>query len=296
MAKLPRSERANTPPRHDEVLREAGLGPGLQGLRDLVDRLLAEDGCPWDRAQTLDSLRPYLLEETHEVLDAMDDPVAHAQELGDLLFQIVFQAALREREGVFDLDVVIEGIVRKLVRRHPHVFARQPGQPVPTPAEVAATWEQIKQAERGEPSGAPDPLAGIPSGLPALARAAALQRKAAGVGFDWSSVQGALDKLDEELRELEEARQSNDRSAMQEEYGDLLFVLVRVGQKLGLDAEDALGRANEKFRTRFAHMMKRCDEAGLDPAKAGLARLEQWWAEAKVQARSGSDSSGSNDT
>jgi MazG family protein len=260
--------------------RRHGLDDGLVGLRQLMDRLLAPDGCPWDREQSLDSLRPYLLEETHEVLEAMDDPVEHRKELGDLLFQIVFQSALREREGAFDLDGVIEGIRSKMLRRHPHVFAPG-GDDQPRDADaVAAQWTELKAKERGE-DGPPDPLGRVPTSLPALHRAWRLQDKAASVGFDWPDIGGALAKLREEWTELEEAIDGGDAERMREELGDLLFVLVRVGQKLGLEAEDALRRTNIKFERRFGFVMRRCHEEGIDPKAAGLERLDGFWNEAK---------------
>jgi MazG family protein len=264
-----------------------GLRDGIDGLRDLMDRLLAPDGCPWDREQSLQSLRPYLLEEAHEVLEAMDDPEAHCKELGDLLFQIVFQAALRERERAFDLDDVIAAVRDKMIHRHPHVFA-PPGRDTPLSVDdahhVARRWEQIKRTETtGEE--APDPLAGVPRGLPALLRAWRLQEKAAAVGFDWPDVEGTLAKLDEEWRELEEARKHGTPEQTREEFGDFLFVLVRVGQKLGINPEDAMRSANEKFERRFAHVMRQCRRAGLDPATAGLETLERFWDEAKNPAR-----------
>jgi MazG family protein len=258
-----------------------GLADGLAGLRQLMDRLLGPDGCPWDRAQTLDSLRPYLLEEAHEVLESMDDPRSHRQELGDLLFQIVFQSAIREREGHFDLDGVIEAIRSKMIRRHPHVFAPE-GEAKPRDAhEVAARWSELKAAEREDPDGPRDPLAGVPKTLPALQRAWRLQDKAAGVGFDWPDVDGALDKVREEWGELEQAIRSGDRDRIEDELGDLLFVLTRVGQKLGVEAEGALRRTNQKFERRFALVMKLCHDAGLEPAAAGLEQLDAFWNEAK---------------
>lgn len=267
---------------------EHGLPDGLPGLVALMDRLLAEDGCPWDREQTLDTLRPYLLEEAHEVLEAMHDPEQHRKELGDLLFQIVFHSALREREGKFAIDDVIAGIREKMIRRHPHVFGERgaDGKPKISATQVEAQWEAIKAAERGG-EGRPDPLAGVPSGLPALARAWRLQDKAAAVGFDWPDVDGAIAKLREEWDEFESARATGTPEELRDELGDLLFVLVRIGQKLGLEAEDALRRANRKFERRFAFVMTRCHEAGLAPIDAGLDRLETWWTEAKVHERKG---------
>ncbi len=251
-----------------------------------MERLLGPGGCPWDQAQTLDTLRPYVLEETYEVLEAMDDPQAHRKELGDLLFQIVFQSALRAKEGLFDMDDVIEGIRTKMLRRHPHVFGPRgnEGEPVMSPEQVAERWEAIKAAERQADAPQPqfpNPLRGLPKHLPALARSWRLQNKAAAVGFDWPDVGGALAKFAEEWEEFEQARESGDQEHMREEFGDLLFVLVRLGQKLELDAEDALRRANEKFERRFAHVMRRAHEEGIPAQNAGLAQLEAWWDEAK---------------
>ena len=269
--------------------RALGLRDGLPGLADLMDRLLdPEHGCPWDQAQTLDSLRPYLLEEAHEVLEAMDDPRAHRGELGDLLFQVVFHAALRQREGAFDLDGVVEAIRSKMIRRHPHVFGPSPaaeGLPaVRTAEDVERQWAVIKQAERGG-DGPPDPLAGVPRGLPALQRAWRLQDKAAQVGFDWPDVEGAVTKAREEWTELEHARASGDLEEIREELGDLLFVMVRVAGKLGIEPEDALRRANAKFERRFGHVMARCHAEGLDPTKVGLPVLDGFWDEAKALER-----------
>lgn len=251
-----------------------------------MDRLLGEDGCPWDREQTLETLRPYLLEEAHEVLESMEDPASHRTELGDLLFQIVFQAAIREREGAFDLDGVADAIRDKMIRRHPHVFP-PPGETVDAPRskdELAAQWARIKEQERNRadaPPGPPDPLAGVPRTLPALARAWRLQEKAAGIGFDWPDIAGTLEKFREEWNEFEEARTTGTPAQVRDEFGDVLFVLVRIGQKLGVAAEDALADANAKFERRFAYMMRRCHERGADPATVGLAQLDAWWQEAK---------------
>ncbi len=262
--------------------REVGLAEGLPGLVELMDRLLAEDGCPWDREQTLDSLRPYLLEEAHEVLDAMETPAEHRKELGDLLFQIVFQSALRQREGAFDIQDVIAGIRTKMLRRHPHVFGPRDadGRPQLSAEDVEAQWERIKAAERGTTT-APNPLRGVPKTLPALGRAWRLQEKAAAVGFDWPDVEGALDKLREEWAEFVEAQAGGSLEQRRDEFGDLLFVMVRIGQKLGLDAEDALRRANAKFERRFAHVIECSHPAGIEPSAAGLDQLEAWWQDAK---------------
>jgi len=274
------SDAATAVPEH----RGLGLRDGLEGLRDLMDRLLAPDGCPWDREQTLDSLRPYLIEEAYEVLDAMDDAESHRRELGDLLLQIVFQSALREREGAFDLEGVIAAIREKMIRRHPHVFGPRAADSVaPDAAAVSRQWAQIKQAERAGASGPPQPLAGIPRALPALQRAWRLQDKAASVGFDWPSVEGPAAKIREEWEELDRARAEGDPEHVREEFGDLLFVMVRYGQKLGFAAEDALRATCAKFEARFGYVMEQCHARGIDPATAGLAVLDGFWDEAKAR-------------
>ena len=262
-----------------------GLRPGLEGMRDLMDRLLGPEGCPWDREQSLESLRPYLIEEAYEVLESMEEPEAHRKELGDLLFQIVFQSALREREGAFDLDGVIEAIRSKMLRRHPHVFGPLVDGQRPDAEEVSRQWAALKAAERKaegkEADPVPNPLAGVPAALPALQRAWRLQDKAAAVGFDWPDLDGPRAKVDEEWSELREAIDTGSRADIEEELGDLLFVLVRLGQKLGVEAEGALRGTIAKFERRFAHVMRRCHEAGLAPDEAGLERMDAWWNEAK---------------
>jgi MazG family protein len=266
------AEAKDPPPRH----RALGLRDGLPGLRDMMDRLLAEDGCPWDRQQSLASLRPYLLEEAHEVLEAMDDPKRHRGELGDLLFQIVFQSALREREGAFDIEDVVAAIRDKMIERHPHVFG--PDRETLDADEVTRRWEARKQVERAREGEA---TLGVPRGLPGLHRAARLQDKAAALGFDWPNVEGALAKLDEELGELARARESGSAEAIVDELGDVLFVLVRVAGKLGVDAEAALTHANAKFERRFAHVLREAAARGQAPASLGLAGLDALWDEAK---------------
>jgi tetrapyrrole methylase family protein/MazG family protein/ATP diphosphatase len=258
-----------------------------------MDRLLAPDGCPWDREQSLESLEPFLLEETYEVLDAMHDPHEHRKELGDLLFQIVFQSALRERESAFDLDDVVAGIRDKLVRRHPHVFAA-PGSELTDAAnaeDVAANWERIKAEERAQAGekASVNPLRRLPRGLPALERARAAQNAAADLGFDWPDLEGPMRKVDEEWAELQGAIESGKADEIKEEFGDLLFVLVRLSQKLNIDAEGALRSTNRKFERRFEHVLQRCDESGIDPSAASLEQLDVFWNEAKQRATSRDD-------
>jgi MazG family protein len=268
-------------PRHEE---EPIPQPPRQSFDDLV-RLMARlrdprTGCPWDREQTLETLRPYLLEETHELLEALEggDPAAHCEELGDLLLQIIFQSQLRSEAGQFGIEDVVDGLARKLLRRHPHVFgdeqARDAGQ-------VIATWERVKAGEKG-PGGA---LAGVPRSLPALAGAQKLSERAARVGFDWQHAGQVMDKVREELAELEEALALPEpeprREAASWELGDLLFALANLARHLNLQAEELLRQANQRFRERFGLVESLCRERGLDIRKASLDELEALWQEAK---------------
>lgn len=269
-----------------EPNRDHGLRPGMAGLLDLMNRLLSADGCPWDREQTLTTLRPYLLEETYEVLESMDDPVEHRHELGDLLFQIVFQSALREREGQFTFDDVVAAIEEKMIRRHPHVFAREDGadRSALDAQAVAENWSRIKAAEkRAGGTSRDDPLSGVPRGLPALQRAWRLQEKASAVGFDWPDTSGVLAKVDEEWAELRSAIASADAENIREELGDLLFVVVRLAQKVGVEPEDALRDANAKFQRRFAHVVAACHDDGHDVRDVDLDVLERHWSAAKAR-------------
>ncbi|HEY8145189.1 MAG TPA: nucleoside triphosphate pyrophosphohydrolase [Kofleriaceae bacterium] len=265
--------------------RTARPGESLASLVDIMRRLLAPDGCPWDREQTLESLRPYLVEETFEVLEALETgtPAQHCEELGDLLMQIVFQAALREGEGAFAIDDVVQGIADKLVRRHPHVFADARAD---TPDEVLVQWEEIKRREKAAKAeaGAAPPriLSGVPLSLPALSRAHQVSSKAARVGFDWPDAQGCRDKLSEELEEIDRAMASGDRAAIEHEIGDLLFAAVSLARKLGLDAEGALRACTRRFTDRFAYIEDRLRERGVAPAESSLEEMDALWTEAKT--------------
>lgn len=254
---------------------------GMPGLLAVMERLLAPDGCPWDREQTLDSLRPYLIEEAYEVLEAMDDPNEHRKELGDLLLQIVFQAALRQREGQFNFEDVANAIRDKMIHRHPHVFRRDPNAQELDAQGVATQWERIKAEEQKSRGEKLDPFAGVPRALPSLQRAWRIQDKAGALGFDWPDLEGPMAKLDEEWAELREAIQEGDAASIKAELGDVLFVLVRLAQKLGVEAEDALRGANRKFERRFGHVLARCAEAQQDPRDVGLAVLDEYWDHAK---------------
>jgi MazG family protein len=267
-------------------------GHRLPELVAIMDRLLAPDGCPWDREQTLDTLRPFLVEETYEVLDALErrDVAGHCEELGDLMMQIVFHAAIRRGEGNFDIDDVIASISDKLVSRHPHVFGDTTG--VDTADKVLAQWDQLKAKEKAKKhaatadvlsgvEGPPRTLAGLPVGLPALPRAQKLGTRAGRVNFDWPGYEGSLAKVREEVDEVAEVAERKDRSAAHAEIGDLLFAVVNLARKLDVDAESALHDACAKFVRRFEFIEDRLADAGRGPKDASLEELDSLWNRAK---------------
>jgi tetrapyrrole methylase family protein/MazG family protein/ATP diphosphatase len=260
-------------------------GATLSRLVGVMRRLLAPDGCPWDREQSFESLRKYALEEACEVIDAIDsgDRKAMREELGDLLLQVVFQAELARREGSFAIDDVVTGIVDKLVHRHPHVFGHLDAK---TADEVLRNWEKLKAKEKGERG----MLSGVPRSMPALTRAQRIGEKVARVGFDWHDAAGSRAKVAEELGELDRAIGESDPHAIEEEMGDVLFALVNLSRHVGVDAEGALRRTIDKFTTRFAHVEKRVreehggwGEAGGGEAHLPLEVLDRYWEEAKRQ-------------
>jgi tetrapyrrole methylase family protein/MazG family protein/ATP diphosphatase len=254
-------------------------GANLPRLVGLMQRLLAPDGCPWDREQTLATLLPYLVEETYEVVDAIQagEVSDHCEELGDLLLQVVFQAELRYRDGTFGIDEVIDGIVRKLVRRHPHVFGDVHAQ---NAGEALASWAKLKAVEKAE-KGRKGALDGIPKSAPALVRAMRAGEKAGAVGFDWPDATGARAKVSEELGELDAACASGDRERMASELGDLLFAVVNLARKLGLDAEHSLREATDRFGRRFRYMEQKLEAAGRSLKSAPPHEQDQLWEEAK---------------
>jgi len=248
---------------------------GVGRLIGVMRRLRAPGGCPWDREQTMRSLKPCLLEETYELLEAMDgdDLALHVEELGDVLLQVVFQCAIREEEGRFTFDDVASALAEKLVRRHPHVF----GEATATSSgEVLRNWEAIKQTEKGKK---PDRSAvdGVPATLPALLKAQRLQAKAARVGFDWKDVSGPIDKLGEELAELREAVAAGDQERAAGEMGDLLFSLVNTCRFLHIDAEQALEGTNKKFARRFREVERRVRAQGRELRDCTLEELDAVW-------------------
>ncbi len=257
--------------------------PNTQRLIEIVARLRAPDGCPWDREQTLDSLKPCLVEEAYELLEVMagQDLDAHAEELGDVLLQVAMQARLREETGAFDFEEVSARVCEKLVRRHPHVFGAVRAD---STEEVLGNWERIKRDE-GKDDKPRSALAGVPQALPALLRAQRVQSKAARVGFDWSDSTGPREKVAEELAELTEAEAAGDRQAMHDEMGDVLFSVVNVCRFLKIDAESALRAAVERFSGRFCSMESALYASGRDPGKCSLDEWDHLWREAKATPR-----------
>ncbi|MEO8462944.1 MAG: nucleoside triphosphate pyrophosphohydrolase [Chloroflexota bacterium] len=251
----------------------------------ISDRLRRPDGCPWDLEQTHQTLRSHLLEEAYEVFDALEDGAtpALAEELGDLLLQVVLHAQLAAEAGVFDLADVQASIATKIVRRHPHVFGDATAA---TAADVNRQWERIKESERAEEGGEGTPkgaLDGISRSLPALAASQEMQERAAAIGYDWPTIEGVLDKITEELAELARAPDAANR---REEFGDLLFVAVNVGRKLGIETEAALRAANDKFRSRFGRVERMVGERGVAIRDLDFEALDELWDAAKAEERS----------
>ena len=246
----------------------------LAGLRQIVHRLRAPGGCPWDRKQTHQSLAKYVLEEAYEVVDAIEHhgPAELSEELGDLLLQVYLQSELAEEAGTFQLNDVVERLTTKLIRRHPHVFGDVE---VGGAADVEVNWEALKKAEKGERVSALD---GVPRSLPALAMAAELQKRMRKTGFEWPDRSGAEAKLAEELDELREAATPEEAAA---ELGDVLFVLTELANWYGANAEDALRRTNAKVEARFRYVEDRVRERGLSVSDVPLAELEAIWQQSK---------------
>jgi tetrapyrrole methylase family protein / MazG family protein len=255
----------------------------LDRLLAIMARLRGPDGCPWDRVQTLATLRPYLLEETYEVLEAIDsgDAREHREELGDLLLQIVFQAQLTSEAGQFGFADVAEAISDKLVSRHPHVF----GDGRVKDAEgVLKQWAALKRDEKMARGKGRSVLEGVPRELPALARADRLTEKASRIGFDWPDVGGARAKVDEELRELDAAVAAGDRQSIEHELGDVLFTLANVARKLSIAPEEALRGTIARFIDRFEHVERGLERSGIPHGEATLEQMDELWNEAKALA------------
>lgn len=251
-------------------------------LVKLMTTLRGPNGCPWDRKQSLPDLKPYVIEEAYEVVDAIDhdDRRALAEELGDLLLQAVFIAELTREEGTFDIYDSITAIHDKLVRRHPHVFGDVEANDAET---VLVNWEKLKQDERKAEN--KSVLSGVPQSMPALLKASRLTEKAARVGFDWRRTEDVFDKVDEELGELREAVASGDNEHVHEEIGDLLFTIANIARKVNVNPEEALQSTNRKFMRRFGSMESQVRERGQNLDQLQLEEMDRLWDEAKAAER-----------
>jgi MazG family protein len=265
------------------AMNHSGSAERFDRLLEIMDRLRDPGGCPWDAKQTMETLRPYLIEEAYECLTAMEegDRVAQCEELGDLLLQVVFQSRIARDEGTFSIDQVVDGISDKLIRRHPHVFADAT---VDGSAGVEKQWEQIKMEEKAGQSAAKRSIvAGIPASAPALLRAARLGEKVSRVGLDWDTPSAVRGKLDEELGELAEALAGGDKQAIQHEMGDVLFTVAQWARHLGLEPEDTLRHATARFTARIETIEAGLESEGLSWPEAG--DVEARWEAAKSHRR-----------
>jgi MazG family protein len=270
---------------------DGATGSKFEKLVEIMAKLRGPDGCPWDKQQDFNSLKPMLVEEVYEVLEAVEnnDSDGLSEELGDLLLHVVFHAQLGKETGQFDIDTVIGKISDKLVRRHPHVFGSETAS---TPEEVIKNWETIKAQEKAEKLKNRTPeqrglLEGIPSKLPALHEAHQISSRAARVGFDWPDVNGIFDKLQEEVHELQEVISSSGgddkRDRLEDEIGDMFFVIVNIARYLKIDSESALKRANRKFKSRFQYMEKELAGQGKTLDQTSLDEMEALWQKAKSE-------------
>jgi tetrapyrrole methylase family protein / MazG family protein len=246
----------------------------FERLKEIIDTLRGPDGCPWDKQQTHDSLKPYLVEECYEVAHAIDEgkPSKLREELGDLLLQIMLHSRIADEDSQYNINEVMDGISDKLVRRHPHVFG---GQKTSGLDEINYNWHELKKEEAGKEKSV---LSGAPAMMPALAYSQLVQRKVAAVGFDWKNTGDILDKLTEEVGELIRAGDKKEKAA---EFGDILFVLVNIARRLEIDAEQSLKDANARFFQRFSYMEKLCHERGLNFADLSFDEQNELWDEAK---------------
>ena len=267
-------------------------GARFDRLIGIMRALRAPDGCPWDREQTLASLRPFVLEETYEVLEAIESgsPLALREELGDYLYEAVFLAQISEESGTFSIADAIDAICDKLIRRHPHVFQRQRDEAAITTDQVIERWETMKARERvaagGDAAKPKTTLSGVPKTLPSLLRAYEVSARAAAVGFDWARSADVLDKIEEEVAEVRrevESGATGDLSRAEEEMGDLLFAIANLSRKLGIEPEAALRRATEKFTTRFDAVERAFAERGQSLQDASLQEMEDEWQRLKTR-------------
>lgn len=246
-------------------------------LVNIVSKLRSPEGCPWDKEQTRETLKTYLVEEFYELIDAIESNDAEniKEELGDLLFQIVIQSQLSKEENKFDMNDIVDSIARKMIDRHPHVFGDRNFE---TSKDVVKWWSESKRKEGKKQDSAMD---GVPRSLPALIRASDLQMKATKVGFDWEKIEDVFDKLEEEIKELKEALVRKRHSAIEDELGDILFVLVRISNFVNVNPEDALGKSIKKFIQRFKYMEREASRHGKNLSEMTLQEMDVFWNEAK---------------
>ena len=265
---------------------DSTAGDKFQQLVSIMARLRGEGGCPWDREQTFDTIKPYTLEETYEVLDAIDkrDWPGLTEELGDYLLQAVFYAQMASEQRLFRIEDTLDAINQKLVRRHPHVFGDESAS---TAGDVKRIWGEVKATEKKD-KGQHDAglLDGVPRSLPALVEGQQIASRAAGVGFDWDTPEQVIEKLHEELAELDQARREaalpgSNHDELENEIGDLLFVLVNLARFVKVDPEQALRRTNAKFRKRWSFIEKKLAERGKTPADSNIGEMEELWQQAK---------------
>ena len=266
---------------HGTTKAKSSAGSEFQRLVDVMRRLRGPDGCPWDREQTIETLRPFVLEETYEVLDAIDraDHDALRGEIGDLLFEGVFLAQLEADEGRFTVSDSLREVTAKLVRRHPHVFGATKG--VATAGKVLEQWEQIKSREQKQAGEQRSVLRGMPKALPSLLGAHEIGTRVAAVGFDWARTADVVAKIEEEVAELKQAVDAEGTVRIEEEMGDLLFAIANLARKLGVEPESALRKANQKFTTRFQELERRLEAKGRSVHDASLEEMEEMWGRVK---------------
>lgn len=277
------------------------IGQELKQLCDLMTKLRSPDGCGWDRKQTLNSLKPYLIEESYETIDAIDElehspseaaVKEHLEELGDLLLQIVFQSEIQREKGLFHMGDVCRVISEKLIRRHPHIFGDDPGKAI----EDNPHWERIKEKERSEKGKDRESvLDGIPKSMPALLRAKLITAKASEVGFDWPDQVGARAKLSEELNELDEVIGGSNREKIQHELGDVMLACIDVARHLKLDPEFTLQKANQRFESRFRRMEQEIKADGKAVIELSIDEMEVYWQDAKKYLSAASSSLGTQE-
>lgn len=269
------------------MYNENHMAKGFQKLVEVMERLRGKKGCPWDKEQTRDSLKPFLLEEAHEVLEAIEegDTEILKEELGDLLFQVIFHAQIAKERGEFNIEEVLTELTNKMVRRHPHVFSAKGGKvKAATTQEVLSRWEELKHQEHRNRK-RKSVLDGVPKGLPALMRAHQLQARAARLGFDWPDIKPVWDKVHEEVKELESSLREEDAEAIEAEVGDLFFVLVNLSRFMKVNPEDALRKANHRFMERFHYMEKKAKRSGRALSAMTLSEMDRLWKEAKAHSK-----------